>query len=232
MKGLLDLLFPPWCLACGRVLEADGFFCEACEPTVSPLPEERCARCAEPGTFAQRTCPRCVLRPPAFSRVVAPFAHEGAIARAVHLFKYEDRPELALPLAKRVWRDVADALAGGPDTVTAIPLHATRFRERKYDQAHLLAVELGRLGGLRYLPNALLRTRATARQVGLVESAREENVRGAFRADGVRDLRVLLVDDVFTTGATARAAADALLEAGAEEVWVLAVARAFAGASG
>lgn len=226
MEGLLELVFPPYCLACGRVLEAAGFFCEACAPAVTPLPEERCRRCAEPGHFAQGLCPRCVLRPPPFSRVVAPFSHDGAVARAIHLFKYEDRPELAAPLADLVWRQLGPELSEAPEAIAAVPLHASRFRERKYDQAHLLAVELAKRAGRHYLPRALERTRATRRQVGLEEAAREENVRDAFRAGAVRGRRILLVDDVFTTGATARAAAEALRAAGATEAWVLTVARA------
>lgn len=226
MKGLLDLVFPPFCLACGRVLEAQGFFCDACEPTVSPLPEARCGTCAEPGSFGRHACPRCVLRPPPFTRVVAPFSHDGAVARAIHLYKYEDRPELAAPLARLTWQALSPSLAHAPPAVVAVPLHAARFRERKYDQAHLLAVELARLGGGEYLPRALERIRATARQVGLEEAAREQNVSGAFAARGVEGRRLLLVDDVFTTGATARAAASALRDAGAAEVWVLTVARA------
>lgn len=156
--------------------------------------------------------------------MLAPFTHEGSIARAIHLFKYEDRPELARPLA----RLVAERLGPlEPElSVAAIPLHESRFRERKYDQAHLLASELAQLWRLSYLPRALQRTRATRRQVGLDEAAREDNVANAFLGSKVKNLKILLVDDVFTTGATARAASEALRVAGALDVWVLAVGRA------
>lgn len=227
MPGLLDILFPPSCIACEAVLDA-GPLCGECELGLEPLPAPRCARCAEPGDFGAADCPRCQERPPPFTRAFAPFAHQGSIARAIHLFKYEDRPELAAPLAALAVRHSAAFLAGAPHRICALPLHARRFRERRYDQAELLVAELCKLTGRAPLA-ALERWRETRRQVGLHESEREENVRGAFRARRPLALEpVLLVDDVLTTGATARAAAAALREAGASEVQVLALARAFA----
>lgn len=227
MPGLLDILFPPACIACGAVLE-DGPLCAACALDLEPLPAPRCGRCAEPGDFGPADCPRCQQRPPPFTRAFAPFAHQGAIARAIHLFKYEDRPELAAPLAALAVRHAGAFLEGAPRRVCALPLHARRFRERRYDQAELLVAELCKLTGRAPL-SGLVRWRETRRQVGLHESEREENVRGAFRAR--RPLGpepVLLVDDVLTTGASARAAAEALREAGVAQVQVLALARAFA----
>lgn len=230
MRDLLDVVFPPACAACGRVLEQDGAFCARCAEEVEPLPSPRCARCAEPGDFANTTCPRCQARPPAFSRAFAPFAHEGAVARAIHLFKYEDRPELARPLVALAAHAAADFLAEAPGAICALPLHARRFRERRYDQAELLARELARLTGRTHRGGLLERRRATQRQVGLSEREREANVAGAFSArPEARGQAVLLVDDVFTTGATARAASQALVEAGATDVQVLTLARAFSG---
>ncbi|MBI3181847.1 MAG: ComF family protein [Myxococcales bacterium] len=223
---MLDVIFPPSCVACGAVLPAPGHFCEACQPEVERLPRRCCPRCSEPGEF-QGGCPRCLARPPAFCRAFAPFTHQGAVARAIHRFKYEDHPELARPLAELLAGFAADFLEGAPRLVAAIPLHERRFRARKYDQAMLLAVELSKRvdgGAAREL---LVRTKDTGRQVGLSDQAREANVAGAFAAVGsAAGLSVLLLDDVLTTGATARAAASALLDAGAREVQVLTLARA------
>jgi ComF family protein len=154
--------------------------------------------------------------------------HHGPIARAIHQFKYEDHPELAPLLAHLLALEAASFLAGAPDLVCAIPLHRKRFHQRRFDQAQLLAGELARRTGRRCVPGALVRHRATERQVGLNESERDLNVAGAFRGQAsVRGARLLLVDDVLTTGATARAAARALLGVGALEVQVLALARAW-----
>ena len=228
LAGLLDVLFPPSCVACARVLPGDGFFCEGCSLELERLPDERCVRCAEPGDFRHDTCPRCLERPPPFARAFAPFAHEGAVARAIHQFKYEDHPELAASLGALLVRQSRAFLREAPTYVAAIPLHRTRFRKRRYDQAELLVGELCETTG-RVRLEALERVRETNRQVGLTEARREANVRDAFQAreDVVQGRSILLIDDVFTTGATARAAANALKNSGAERVEVLTLARAF-----
>ena len=227
-RGLLDLLYPPACVACARVLPAQGFFCEPCDLAVERTPPAHCARCAEPGHFPAGACPRCTRSAPAFARAWAPLAHAGPVARAVQRFKYEDHPELA-PLLARLLADEARAfLSTAPARVVALPLHARRYRERRYDQAALLASELAHATGRTLRLDLLHRTRATRRQVGLSEAGRAENVEGAFEAQGrLQGEGVLLVDDVFTTGATARAATAALRSAGAGRVEVLTLARAF-----
>jgi ComF family protein len=225
---LLELLFPPACAACGSVLPAKAPFCLRCDLAIERLPALRCLRCAEPGDFSRRICPRCESRPPPFARAFAPFAHQGPIARAVHRFKYEDHPELARPLTEQLQLQARAFIAQAPRCVCAVPLHRSRFWQRRYDQAQLLARELARCAQLQEL-DALTRTRHTRRQVGLHEGERERNVAGAFAVSKeVQGRRLLLIDDVFTTGATVRAAASVLLEAGAMEVQVLTIARAFA----
>lgn len=225
-SGLVELLFPPSCLACGVVLSAPQFFCPGCEVELERIPELRCAHCSEPGDFPRSRCPRCAARPPSFSRAFAPFLHEGAIARAIHRFKYEDHPELARPLGELLARE-SRLEPGAPLLISPIPLHQRRFRERKYDQAALLAVELAKRSPLWKFSELLERVRETQRQVGLSDQGREANLAGAFAArQPLSGEPVLLLDDVLTTGATARAAASALLSAGASEVSVLTLARA------
>jgi ComF family protein len=227
--GLLDLLYPPACVACARVLPgAQGFFCERCDLALERTPPAHCGRCSEPGTFPAGSCPRCTRSPPAFARAWAPLAHAGPVARAVQRFKYEDHPELAPALARLLAEEAHAFLAAAPALLVPLPLHEARYRERRYDQAALLASELARATGRGLRLDVLRRTRATHRQVGLSEAARAENVEGAFEAGApLSGEDVLLVDDVFTTGATARAAAAALRSGGAGRVEVLTLARAF-----
>lgn len=225
--GLLDVLWPPKCAACERVVEGGVTLCEACDATVEELPREGCLTCAEPGQFEFGRCLRCLRRPAPMRSALAAFTHAGAIARAIHRMKYEDHPELARPLARLWWSTVGPRVPAKARCIVPLPLHLSRFHARRFDQAHLLGLELSRLSGRRFVC-ALTRTRATARQVGLDERARHFNVAEAFVADArVRNRRVLLVDDVLTTGATARAASEALLDAGAREVHLLTLARAF-----
>jgi len=227
--GLLDVVFPPACVGCARVLPGPGaFFCAECALQVEEVPSRACPRCAEPGDFAPALCPRCEARRPPFSRSFAAFVHEGPIALAIHHFKYEDHPELALPLGALLARKAKGFLPSAPAHLCAVPIHDSRLYERKFDHAQLLVEELASRTGRAVLPFALRRTRATRRQVGLPEDERELNVAGAFAADeaAVAGRDVLLVDDVLTTGATARSAAHALRAAGAHDVQVLTLARA------
>lgn len=250
--GFWELFFPPSCAACGKVYDAAGAFCPECALGLEAMGGARCAVCGEPGEFARERCPRCELNPPPFDRAISPFHHDGPLARAIHRFKYEDHPELARPLglllaealaqeppvhpeqpqseAKGQSKPVLSNVEGGQNfssyALCAIPLHKTRYAQRLYDQAELLAVEASKALELPHL-GALERVRATTRQVGLSEAEREANVRGAFRAVAdVKGRDLLLVDDVLTTGATARAAAGALKDAGANRVVLLTVARA------
>ncbi|GMU02923.1 ComF family protein [Corallococcus caeni] len=228
-KALLDLVYPPMCLACAKVLPGVGaVFCEPCDTALERLPPVCCRTCAEPGAFPGNACPRCRTVPPPFSRAWAPFSHEGPVARAIHRFKYEDQPDLAAPLGALLADEARRFLRTAPGCVVALPLHVRRFRKRQYDQAHLLAGELAKATGRTAPGGWLTRTRETRRQVGLSEAERAGNVAGAFVASrAVKGQEVLLLDDVFTTGSTARAAGVALREAGAARVEVLTLARAF-----
>jgi ComF family protein len=226
LSPLLEVMFPTACCACDAVIARGRFFCEACEPLLLPVGPVHCTRCAEPGSYPRGLCPRCVKTRPRFARAFAPYEHDGAIARAIHRFKYDDRPKLAGPLAELLHGESAAFLEGAPVHVCPIPVHEARYRERRYDQATLLANELClRDGRLQLADNLLERVRPTLRQVGLSDADRIENVKGAFEARGGVE-KVLLVDDVMTTGATASEAARALLAAGVKRVEVLTLCRA------
>lgn len=227
MEAVADVLWPPACAVCDAVLPGPGAFCEACAHEVTELPPLHCARCAEPGAFPGGACGRCLAEPPPWEKAWAGFEHEGALARAIHRFKYEDRADLARPLGALLAAVAAQEWPRLPGVLVPLPLHEARYRERKFDQAALLAAELATRSGRPLQLDWLRRTRDTARQVGLNEALREANVRGAFHVS--RPLTghdVVLVDDVLTTGASAREAVRVLKAAGAGRVSVLTLARA------
>jgi len=224
-QGALDLLFPARCAACDAPGESP--FCLFCADTLVPAPAG-CPLCGVPQdesllpALKPRRCSHCRDRPPAFALAAAPYLHGGALADAIHRLKYEGREELgaALPVL------FEGCAVPESDVLAPIPLHPRRLRQRGYDQAALLARGAARRFGLPVAP-LLSRVRETGQQVGRDRQSRALNVRGAFApAAAVLGLRVCLVDDVLTTGATASAAAEALLSAGAAWVEVRTLARA------
>ncbi|MDI9549107.1 MAG: ComF family protein [Chloroflexota bacterium] len=222
----LDLLFPPRCAGC----DAPGQpFCDRCAQLVAPLPAQICAVCGRPHATAVALCSQCRhgrshLR---LSRAAALHAHP--LREAIHALKYETRPELAGPLARYLvavfqappW----DALPAPIDAVVPVPLHIQRREERGYNQSELLAAGLCRATGLALEPAWLERIQATRQQVGLSAAERRQNVAGAFTAhSAVTGRCLLLVDDVYTTGATLEACAQAATAAGARAVYALTLA--------
>ena len=226
-EAVTDVFFPPSCTVCDALLPGPGAFCDDCAGELLELPTVHCARCAEPGLFPGHRCERCSTTDVPWARAWAPFEHEGALARAIHRLKYEDQSHLSRALGVLLAQRARAVVQAMPGTLVPLPLHPARFTERGYDHAALLtrsvAQELERPLALHWLR----RVRATPRQVGLDEAHREANVRGAFEADGaVRGQSVVVVDDVLTSGATAREAARVLRAAGATRVFVLTLARA------
>ncbi len=224
LEAVTDVLWPPSCATCDAVLPAPGAFCERCAHEVLELPPVHCPRCAEPG---EGVCARCETQAPPWAKAWAPFEHEGALARAIHRFKYEDRADLARPLGVLMAAMSRAALREMPGVLVPLPLHEARYRTRGFDQAALLAKEIATVTGRPLQLDWLNRTRDTARQVGLSEELREANVRGAFvSGPAVKGADVVLIDDVLTTGASAREAVRVLASAGAHRISVLTLARA------
>jgi ComF family protein len=194
------------------------------------LAPDRCAACDARVPMLTAFCPICALtlvRAPEDAGFVAPYLYGGALARAIIRFKYEGRPELARPLSAVLLRGAAPLLARPPDLVVPVPLHPARLAERGYNQAALLARPVSRALGARLAPLALARTRDTPQQARLDRAERLSNLANSFVVRDPRRVagrRVLLVDDVRTTGATLRACADVLLAAGSREVGCAVVA--------
>ncbi len=222
-RSALDFLFPPRCAVCGA---SGPFLCEACVASLVPASPPRCARCWRPGPDGG-PCIDCRANPPAFDALRAAFVYQGAARELVHALKYRGLTVLAEPMAAML----AEAVRRAPlpaELIVPVPLSGLRQRTRGYNQAGLLARELGAGLGLPVSTRALLRRRHTPPQARSADAeARHRNVAGAFacRDDAVAGRAVLLVDDVTTTGATFAACAEALQRAGATSVRTLAFAR-------
>lgn len=224
---ILDVLLPPACSVCDDVLPAPGAFCEDCAHEILELPSVHCRKCAEPGRFLRELCERCTIEGAPWNKAWAPFEHDGSIARAVHRYKYEDRSDLSRPLGMLLLEHSREQLDQMPGVIVPLPLHDARFRSRKFDQAAQLASVLCTYSGRTLELEWLTRIKDTRRQVGLSEDARAANVRGAFRASReVANEDIVLLDDVLTSGATAREACRVLRQSGARRIFVLTLARA------
>ena len=220
----LDLMFPARCVGCGR---SGDFLCTACRATLQPIEPPFCRRCGRPLSDGGTVCHDCRTAPLAIAGIRSAYCFQGAIRKAVHELKYSDVTALARPLSHLV-APVVERLPAQVDAVVAVPLHSSRLRSRGYNQAELLARELARSARLPVLAGAVHRVRDTPSQVKVGgREARRANVRGAFRCDDgrVHGKRILLLDDVCTTGSTLSACAEALSAAGAASVWGVTVAR-------
>jgi ComF family protein len=226
-RAAVTFVLPSRCLACAeRPLRAflRGGVCEVCWGAIAPIAQPRCTICDEPVLAAEPgLCGRCLLDPPEFRRLTALSGYHGP-ARAILLaFKFRGADYLAPHLARELARRLP--LPDTPDEVVSVP--ATRRDRRRRDHAaELLGIAVARALALPFSTTRLEKVRTTRRQSGLPLEERVANVRGAFRARRPSPQRVLLVDDVATSGSTARACAAALIRAGTETVDVWCFARA------
>jgi ComF family protein len=230
------LLFPPVCWACRRRVSEPGTLCGACWPQLRFLEKPWCPVMGTPFTHdmgANFLSAEAIAAPQPFERARAAVAYTGVARSMAQALKYNDRADLAPWMARWMLRAGSELIADA-DLVVPLPLHWRRFLGRRYNQSAELGRAVACLSGLRFEPEALRRSKVTQRQVGLHRREREDNVRGAFKVPPeaeilVRGRRVLLVDDVYTTGATVSAASRALKRGGASAVDVLTFARVLPG---
>jgi len=227
----LDLLLPPQCLSCRQVVAAPGTLCGVCFATLRFLSAPCCAACGIPFEFdlggADALCGACIRARPSYDRARAVFRYDDASRGLILAFKHGDRIDAAPAYARWLAR-AGHALIADADLIAPVPLHWTRLFHRRYNQSALLTNALARLAGLPAAPDLLRRRRRTPSQGGLGRAERVRNVRGAFAVRTGRPVagkRILLIDDVLTTGATVEACATALRKAGAASVDVLTLAR-------
>ena len=224
LKGVaLDLLFPQRCVGCGKW---GSFICPACRQSLPHIEPPICPKCGRPQPSGI-LCSSCLSWQANIDGIRSPFRFDDAVCKAIHELKYQNLRAIAVPLAELL----SEYLAASPvpaDVLIPVPLHPRRRRERGYNQSELLARELGKLSRLPIATDCLIRERDTPPQArtSSVEE-RRRNIAKAFVCldNRIRSKRVLVIDDVSTSGATLDAAAAALKSVGASSVWGLTVAR-------
>ena len=243
VSAAIDLVLPPQCLACRALVTEPGRLCPSCWPKARFIAPPSCTVCGRALTGTgpspglpdlDLTCGACLQSPPQFTRARSVLIFDGVGRDLVHQLKYADRLDGAGAMGAWMVQAAGEA-AQTADLIVPVPLHYLRLVRRRYNQAQILAQVIARETGLPLESDGLRRVRRTKSQVGLNARERAENVRGAFQVspklrDRLAQARVLLVDDVLTTGATVSACAQALSRAGASEVTVLTLARADDGA--
>jgi ComF family protein len=231
-RAAVDVLLPPRCLSCGETVAEPGALCGVCWPLLTFIAPPLCAICGfpfdyDPGNGA--ICGECLRETPPFERARTVLRYDEHSRDLVISFKHRDRTDAAPAYGKWMARAGAEILAEA-DLIIPVPLHRHRLISRRYNQSAELCHAMSRESSVPQNPDLLIRTRSTPTQGRLTRAERERNVRGAFAlkpdaGSSVQGRRVVLVDDVLTTGATVNACTRTLLRGGAAAVDVLTLAR-------
>lgn len=235
LKSLLDILFPPLCHVCKTFIpDAGGLHvCPRCLDDMGTITSPLCTLCGIP--FATENgsdhhCGDCITAPPPYDAARAAGVFNGPLKELIHRFKYDHKVHLRRPLGLYTARSLAAFAAEcRADLILPVPLHKKRLAQRAFNQAVLLGEVLSQEWHISLDRNNLRRTRWTAPQVGLPAQDRARNVRGAFEVhnpEAIKGKRVILIDDVFTTGSTVAECARVIRGAGGAAVFVVTVARA------
>lgn len=231
-RACAQTVLPPTCLSCRKPAEGSGGLCARCWQGAGFIEAPYCERLGTPFAYdsgAPLISPAAFSDPPVFDRARAAMRFSDVARDLVHLLKYGDRLDLVKPFATWMAR-AGNELLRDSDALVPVPLHWTRLFQRRFNQSAALARAISRQSRQPVIDDALVRVRATPPQVGLARDERAKNVHGAFaieKADRwkVKSKRIVLIDDVLTTGATANACARILRRAGAARVEVLTLAR-------
>jgi ComF family protein len=233
LGAVASLFYPPVCAICSGSVPAGEYLCDECEGRVTRIVPPFCEKCSEPFSGAITNpfdCANCAHRRLYFDAAVSAFRSRGVVRKVILDFKYRKRVYLRHLVARWLFAALDDDRLRGRkfDLIVPVPLHPAKERDRGFNQAALLADLLSGRMSLPMRP-ALERVRYTTTQTAFDRAERMENLRGAFRLRknaNVRQLRVLLIDDVLTTGSTLSACARVLKKAGAASVYAVTAARA------
>lgn len=222
-ESLIRILYPRRCPLCHEpLLLRQTLVHEECCRAIPVIREPRCKRCGKGLEHEQREyCGDCTVERHFFTRGVAVYAYQGQIKQSVHQFKFHNKREYADFYVQQMCKELRPFLeAWKPQALIPVPLHKSRKKRRGFNQAQLLAEGIGKTFGILVLPDLVVRTRATRPQKELNRKKRKNNLKNAFKIPGydVKLKRVLVIDDIYTTGSTIDAIAELLLEWGVEEI--------------
>ena len=232
-RPVLDFLLPPRCVVCGEILAEQDGMCGACWGSLKFIDGPICRVSGTPLPFRLReedmVLPWLKRHPPSYDRARAALVYDGEAAALIRRMKFRDEPALAILLAQWM-RRIGQSFLAEADYILPVPLHPRRLWLRRFNQAAELARQLASSGGPRLRLEWLQRRRYTSQQIGLSRAARRRNLQGAFRVHAkarvaLRGAHIVLVDDVFTTGATIEACARTLKRAGVRQIDALTAAR-------
>lgn len=235
VRRAIRFFLPVHCSSCSTLLADDPIphFCSDCWSAISLMPDARCARCDHPFPSSIATtyspnhvCHPCAERPPSYTKAWTLYPYVPPLQHAIRLFKYQGKVSLAAPLAALMIARLPPL--NSVDVIMPVPLHLERLRQREFNQSLLLADHIGRSLGIPVAYTNLVRTVSTPAQTTLSRARRQKNLRRAFavlRPETIVNKRILLIDDVFTTGTTVNECAKALRKAGSADVFALTLGR-------
>lgn len=237
--GIFNLVFPKRCLLCNKSPEGGTAenICPVCIDKIPFIKESVCPRCGIPFKFSYTLednpdylCGNCRNTLPLFHKALSACRYSGIMKEILIAYKYQNKPHMGSDLVSIMLKFQAEKILKlSPELIIAVPLHIKRLRERGYDQSYILADGIGRYLNIPVSCGNLIRTLHTAPQVDLTGEERLKNVKGAFSildSSELKDRAILLIDDVFTTGATIRECTKIIRGAAAAKVYVLTIARA------
>lgn len=225
-RWILDFLYPPRCPVCDTAVLPGRRICQACREKLRPASGIVCLKCGKPlANGRQEFCADCAKKNRLFAQGRALWVYEKDTKESIYRFKYQNRREYGIAYAEEIAKKDGAWIKGkGIQAIVPVPLHKKRRKKRGYNQAEILAEEMGVLLDIPVRADLLTRARDTRPQKTLNDAQRKQNLRRAFLArKGTAPARVLLVDDIYTTGSTLHAAAGALLDAGVEKVYTYCV---------
>jgi len=234
LKKIVEIFFPSHCLACEKIVSKEALFCSDCWPKLQFITDPKCKICSYPFeveiSHMQPLCSKCLMKKPSYDKSIVIFRYNRFIKKIIGNLKYRDQTFLAKKFAKILCEKIRNDIAAY-DLIVATPLHQKRLRKRKFNQAVLLCRELLKFfPEKKFIPDFLVRVKNTKPQVELRKKEREKNLKRAFLVnkkyrEEARGKKILLLDDVMTSGATVENCAKELKRRGAKEVVVLAIAK-------